>query len=127
MIGLCCIGGYLDDLRRELVEPELPFLVVGLVLLILPWSIFFIRGKFAFGCSYCKGFFALKRLRTDLVGEESISVKMEVNDKDSNGVIIGSREQYVPGTRKKYQDTFICRKCGKTCKGKVYHKDKANV
>lgn len=63
-------------------------------------------------CPACKKYSGLKYINTQLLNEERISVKVENAEKDRNGNIIGTYEQYIPGKRKIFLETYKCKYCG---------------
>lgn len=77
-------------------------------------------------CPACKKLFAMKPARTELLGKENISVKQELNNYDSNHDVIGTHEQYVPGTREYYRKWYVCKYCGNKYY-KNFKKDYPNV
>lgn len=77
-------------------------------------------------CPACKKLFAMKPARTEFLGKENISVKQELNNYDSNHDVIGTHEQYVPGTREYYRKWYVCKYCGNKYY-KNFKKDYPNV
>lgn len=77
-------------------------------------------------CPSCKKWFALKEVGTEIVGKEDIHVKVEGNTYNRNREIIGTQEQYVPGTRKIYHRNYKCTKCGEECYSK-FSESSANL
>lgn len=63
-------------------------------------------------CPACKKYSGLKYINTQLLNEERISIKVENAEKDRNGNIIGTYEQYIPGKRKIFLETYKCKYCG---------------
>lgn len=57
---------------------------------------------------------------------ENIQILAEAKTKNKWGEVIGTQEQYVPGTRKTYHKSYICRKCG-AVSYKTYSKDIKNT
>lgn len=77
-------------------------------------------------CPACNKKFALKKVGDVETGRENISVKMKLENKDRNGEVIGTSEQYVPGKRIFYKRTYICKYCGEKSYS-TYSRDKASV
>ena len=77
-------------------------------------------------CPKCKKWFSLEDMGTELVGKKDINVKVEGNTYNRNGEVIGTQEQYVPGTRKIYHQNFKCKKCGNRCYS-TFSKSNANL
>ena len=73
-----------------------------------------IAKKFLLQCPNCKKIFALKKIKSELAKKEDISILVELKDKDAYGKITGTREEYIPGERKFYNDVYICKHCNKT-------------
>lgn len=63
-------------------------------------------------CPACKKYSGLKYVNTQLLNEERISVKVENATKDKYGNTIGTYEQYIPGKRKVFLETYKCKYCG---------------
>lgn len=63
-------------------------------------------------CTKCKGMFTLRYKWTDHIEKQNISMKAETKTYNKVGEVIGTQEQYIPGTRNTYQDCYICKKCG---------------
>lgn len=63
-------------------------------------------------CPACKKYSGLTYINTQLLNEERISIKVENAKKDKNGNIIGTYEQYIPGKRKIFLETYKCKYCG---------------
>lgn len=82
--------------------------------------------KKLWSCPKCKKIFAMKKIKTYLIEEQHISMKMELKNKDSYGEVLGTSEQYIPGIRKLYETNYQCKFC-KFEKQKYYHRDKASV
>ena len=77
-------------------------------------------------CHACKRWGAMKRIQTELLKQEDISVLMEMAHRNVRGDYIGSHEQYIPGKRKIYKDTYKCQYCG-NFESYTYTKDKASI
>lgn len=77
-------------------------------------------------CDKCKKFFAYERINTKLINSEQISVLMQTTERYANGDLKGTGEQYVPGTRKTYTDTYRCKYCGHEINC-TYTKDRPNI
>lgn len=70
--------------------------------------------KFNMQCNSCKRWGALELVNTKILQEASIYVPIDTKKKNVKGEIIGTQEQYIPGKRIQYQDTYKCKNCGKT-------------
>lgn len=62
-------------------------------------------------CKSCKKLFALKKIQTNLINVADISIKKELKRRNSNGEVIGTSEQYIPGTKKTYETIHQCKHC----------------
>ena len=70
-----------------------------------------IAKKYFLQCPNCKKIFALKKIKSELAKKEDISILVELKDKDEYGKITKTREEYIPGERKFYNDVYICKHC----------------
>ncbi len=70
-----------------------------------------IAKKYLLQCPNCKKIFALKKIKSELAKKEDISILVELKEKDAYGKITGTREEYIPGERKFYNDIYICKHC----------------
>lgn len=68
--------------------------------------------RFNAQCDACKMFGALEYLKTEVKSTNQISIRMELEDKNWKGDVIGTHEQYIPGQRTTYIDTYRCKHCG---------------
>ena len=107
----------ISALWEELAESVLKFsisITISLVVLILIlrflW-IWFANAKLH-RCKKCKKLFALQKVQTDVLDCKNISILVETKSKNLYGETIGTNEQYIPGTRITYRDTFVCKYCG---------------
>lgn len=112
----------ISDMRKE------PFLGVFflVIFIIIPTMIIVINHGLDRKCAECKQWFALRVTGDTLMKCEDIQILTEVKRKDNFGHVVGTQEQYVPGTRKIYHKNFICRKCGATS-FRTYSKDEKNT
>lgn len=77
-------------------------------------------------CPNCKKLFALQKVRTELIKEEDVNVRVETKNKNLRGEVIGTGEQFVPGKRKTYKTVFVCKKCGENAFS-TWQQDVANI
>lgn len=70
-----------------------------------------IAKRFLMQCPNCKKLFALKKIDTKLVKKEDISILVELKDKNAYGETTGTREDYIPGERKFYNEVYLCKHC----------------
>lgn len=63
-------------------------------------------------CEECNKFDAMQKEKSTFIKSEEISIKAETNIRDWRGRIVGTGEQYIPGTRSYYNDLYICKFCG---------------
>lgn len=68
--------------------------------------------RFKAKCHACKRWGALEWALEEETGRENISVKMQLEERNSRGDLIGTSEQYIPGKRITYKDTYQCKHCG---------------
>ena len=84
--------------------------------LVLTWGARKIYAKIArrylSQCKNCKKIFALKKKSSTFVKEENISIMVELKEKDRNGEVTRTREDYIPGVRKFYDELYVCKYCG---------------
>lgn len=111
----------ISDMRKE---PVLGLLFS--VIIIIPTIVLIIDRGLDRRCVECKQWFALRVNGDTLIKCEDIQILTEVKRKDNYGHVVGTQEQYVPGTRKIYHKNYICRKCGATS-FRTYSKDEKNT
>jgi len=88
-------------------------ILIGLVgLLILYIVSKKLEQRFNNRCSECKKWGAMRRVDSQLLRTETISVLVETKRRNLDGNVVGSQDQYIPGTRKVYSDTYQCKFCG---------------
>lgn len=68
-------------------------------------------------CPLC-GKLGTTKTSTQTMGTQSISIKKELQRKNSRGEVIGTDEQYIPGTRTFYRTWYRCKQCGRE-----FHRD----
>lgn len=88
-------------------------LIVLLVLMIaisVAWKVLSIG--YGNRCPGCRKWFALKKTGKECVSTEQISVLTEVKNRNNNRDVIGTSEQYIPGTRNHYKIHYVCKNCG---------------
>lgn len=107
-----CIGGFIAIEGEKLWEMEVARslcrnigFIIALMGPILVWG--FLRR-----CRNCKMLFMLKRTETKQSSSENISVKVEVERRDLDGNVVGTQDQWIPGTRIWYRKKFRCKACG---------------
>lgn len=79
---------------------------VNIVASIILWK------RFRARCPICKRWAAVVRVNTELIGETKISVPVKTRTRNRDGEVISTSEQYVPGSRYTYRDTYQCKYCG---------------
>ncbi|KYG33899.1 hypothetical protein [Alkalihalobacillus trypoxylicola] len=62
-------------------------------------------------CTSCHKLFAMKKVKNHLINVADISIKKELKQKNLNGEVIGTTEQYIPGKRKTYEMIHQCKYC----------------
>lgn len=62
-------------------------------------------------CPKCKCFFAIKEISRETIATRNVSVMVKSHDRNRNGEIISTREQYVPGIEEKLRLKENCRFC----------------
>lgn len=95
------------------------FVIIPMVVLIVNYGV-------ERRCPDCKKWYCLKMDGEKLIKCEDIQILAEVKIKDKWGHVIGTQEQYVPGTRKTYHKNYTCRKCG-AVSFRTYLKDEKNT
>lgn len=63
-------------------------------------------------CKECKKMFAMKKRDKTHIDSQQISVKKEIKNRNRDGEVIGTSEQYIPGVRHYYKTTYVCKYCG---------------
>lgn len=112
-----------EDGMKLIYSGTTVFLIVMYILSII---VLIINFGYKRRCPSCYKWFSMKWSGDKLVKCEDIQIKTEVKTKNSRGEVIGTQEQYIPGTRKFYQKNYICRKCGETSYD-TYSKDVKNT
>ena len=87
-----------------------PVMAVGWAVLII-LSIWLWK-RWNIKCHSCKRWGALELAHTELLKQEKISVLMELEHRNLDRQVTGTHDQYIPGKRKTYQDTYKCKYCG---------------
>lgn len=77
-------------------------------------------------CPTCKKWFALKKLNTEEVDSEEISILTQLKTRDNSGRETGTQEQYIPGKRITYKTNYLCKKCGAHAYN-TYTRDKKRI
>lgn len=77
-------------------------------------------------CPACKRWGALTLEKTEILKQENISVRMELAHRNLNRQVTDTYEQYIPGKRKTYQDTYKCKYCGNLAT-RVRIEDRASI
>ena len=68
--------------------------------------------RMKYRCIKCKKNWTLKKISTRLDSTEDITVLKEVKNRNRNGDVVGTSEQYVPAKRYHYLDRYKCKACG---------------
>ena len=81
------------------------------------WSVDKILGNraapFLSKCENCKRVFAVKKIKTELVRKEDISILVELKQMHAKGGVVAETHPcYVPGERMFYECHYKCRYCG---------------
>lgn len=63
-------------------------------------------------CTECNKFFAMKKQGKSLVAKERVNVLETLTQPHLKGEIQPMVESFVPGERKTYEITYVCRFCG---------------
>lgn len=63
-------------------------------------------------CPACKKFNGLSYVSSKLLREDDISIQVQNQIKNAEGKVIGTQDQYIPGKRKMYEETYKCANCG---------------
>ena len=86
-------------------------LVIALVIAVIAYVFSEIHTIIKYRCPACKKIDALMITRK-LINEENISIKVQLENRNNSGEIVGHSEQYIPGVRKTYEITYECKFCG---------------
>lgn len=86
-------------------------LVIALVIAVIAYVFSEIHTIIKYRCPACKKIDALMITRK-LINEEDISIKVQLENRNNSGEIVGHSEQYIPGVRKTYEITYECKFCG---------------
>lgn len=63
-------------------------------------------------CPACKKFNGLSYVSSKLLREDDISIQVQNQIKNAEGKVIGTQDQYIPGKRKMYEETYKCANYG---------------
>ena len=97
----------IQSVNQDFLNPIMAFGWVALIILsIWMWK------RWNAKCHACKRWNALKLLKTEILKQEKISVLVELKQRNMNREVTGTQDQYIPGKRKTYQDTYQCKYCG---------------
>lgn len=86
-------------------------LVIALVIAVISYVFSEIHTIIKYRCPACKKIDALMITRK-LINEENISIKVQLENRNNSGEIVGHSERYIPGVRKTYEITYECKFCG---------------
>lgn len=86
-------------------------LVIALVIAVIAYVFSEIHTIIKYRCPACRKIDALMITRK-LINEENISIKVQLENRNNSGEIVGHSEQYIPGVRKTYEITYECKFCG---------------
>lgn len=86
-------------------------LVIAFVIAAIAYVFSEIHTIIKYRCPACKKIDALMITRK-LINEEDISIKVQLENRNNSGEIVGHSEQYIPGVRKTYEITYECKFCG---------------
>lgn len=95
------------SLNEVLIFTSAVYMVIALIM-------FYVR--FRYGeklkvCPKCKFFFAVKEISRETIATRNVSVMVKSHDRNRNGEITSTREQYVPGIEVKQNVKEHCRFC----------------
>lgn len=113
---------YSDDFVHDNI-----FITVGLFYFMIyfagfPFLILYFKYGIKLRCRKCKLFYMLKRERLEKLSEKNIVIKVTNEKKDSDGYVISTSEQHLPGTRTHYKQHYKCKICN-TFHYSVYSKE----
>ena len=86
-------------------------LVIALVIAVIAYVFSKIHTIIKYRCPACKKIDALMITRK-IINEEDISIKVQLENRNNSGEIVGHSEQYIPSVRKTYEITYECKFCG---------------
>ena len=70
--------------------------------------------SFLFKCENCNRIFAVKKIKTELVRKEDISILVELKQMHAKGGVVAETLPHrVPGERMFYEHHYECRYCGR--------------
>lgn len=103
----------LTNFAGAALELSLFFTLFALVIILGTRKIYAkIATRYLSQCKNCKKLFAFNEKNSTFVKEENISIMVELKEKNRNGEVIGTREDYIPGVRKFYDELYVCKYCG---------------
>lgn len=101
-------------------------IIYSTMMWVIPITVLIVNWGYTKKCPDCKKWYALKSNGEELIKCEDIQILTEVKRKDNYGHVVGTQEQYVPGTRRTYQKNYICCKCG-AASCRTYSRDEKNT
>lgn len=86
-------------------------IAVYMVIALIMFYVRFRYGEKLKVCPRCKFFFAVKEISRETIATRNVSVMVKSHDRNRNGEITSTREQYVPGIEEKQRVKESCRFC----------------
>lgn len=99
-----------NDMTTEITKIFSPTVLIGWVILVfvsrMLWKHFEIR------CPICKKWGAMGRVHSAKIKSEDVSVLVSTERRSRDGYVVGTQDQYIPGKKVTYRDTYKCKFCG---------------
>ena len=126
IIGGNIITGLITHSGIQSVNQDMlnPTMAVGWVIMIASSIIMWKRWNKK--CCACKRWNALALIKTEMLKQEKISVLVELEHRNLNREVTGTHDQYIPGKRRTYKDTYRCKYCG-NLETRSHTEDKAST
>lgn len=100
----------LARVQGGVIHVFMPIMLLGCIAVILLSAI--LCHRWGARCPACKRWGAMKLVQTALFKQEDISIRMELEQRNLSGQVTGTHDQYIPGQRHTYGDTYRCKYCG---------------
>lgn len=120
MYFICCLL-FASLICAILIGCKLSFMTsafFAVLITVMLWAVLKVlknkANSFFSECENCKRIFALKKIKTELVRREDISILVELKQMHAKGgVVAETHPHYVPGERLFYEHHYECRYCGR--------------
>lgn len=110
-IWILAIGIFVENLLASIAMRDFSDLLSEFIIAAVTTIIFLIY-LWTARCKKCRKFFSYRKVGTEMVNSEDISIKVKLNDYNTRNEVSGTHEQYIAGTRDTYRTCYRCKNCG---------------